>query len=161
MAGLSCALSGDSCCVPPTYFEATRFLSGYWGALCFIFCQVIIKDCPDIYSYFSSSTECLNLSNHIVCESVTCRWRRDRYRTGQHSNNDMHTSLEKKNNCDLVNHQHFRLVSFIKIRFRHVLVSSYSTFPFRRIIGSRYFVFAGFSKKCTFLFYSHIYYSST
>src|SRR4029434_1532016 len=51
MAGLSCALSGASCCVLPTYFEATRFLSGYCGALCFIFCQVIIKDCPDIYSF--------------------------------------------------------------------------------------------------------------
>src|SRR4029434_5361501 len=74
MAGLSCALSGDSCCVPPTYFEATRFLSRYCGALCFIFCQVIIKDCPDIYSAFSSSTECLNLSNHItfVSASLAC-----------------------------------------------------------------------------------------
>src|SRR4029434_3695475 len=72
MAGLSCALSGASCCVLPTYFEATRFLSGYSGALCFIFCQVIIKDCPDIYSYFSSSTEYLNLSHHNICESVTC-----------------------------------------------------------------------------------------
>src|SRR4029434_4888767 len=41
-------------------------------------------------------------------------WRRDRYRTGQHSTNDVHTSLEKKNNCDLVNHQHFRLVSSTK-----------------------------------------------
>src|SRR4029434_9665468 len=103
MAGLSCALSGASCCVLPTYFEATRFLSGYWGALCFIFCQVIIKDCPDIYSSFSSSTECLNLSHHNVCEGVTCimcghlrEWRRDRYRTGQHSTNDVYTSLEKK-----------------------------------------------------------------
>src|SRR4029434_1667371 len=70
MAGLSCALSGASCCVPPTYFEASRFLSGYCGALCFIFCQVIIKDGPDIYSSFSSSTECLNLSHHITF--VTC-----------------------------------------------------------------------------------------
>src|SRR4029434_853936 len=56
MAGLSCALSGASCCVLPIYFEATRFLSGYCGAFCFIFCQVIIKECPDIYSSFSSST---------------------------------------------------------------------------------------------------------
>src|SRR4029434_2149473 len=102
MAGLSCALSGASCCVLPTYFEATRFLSSYCGALCFIFCQVIIKDCPDIYSYFSSSTECLNFSHHNVCWGVTCmaghlrEWRRDRYRTGQHSTNDVHTSLEKK-----------------------------------------------------------------
>src|SRR4029434_2244441 len=107
MAGLSCALLGASCCVLPTYFEATRFLSGYSGALCFIFCQVIIKDCPDIYSYFSSSTECLNFSHHNV--SVTCmsghlrEWRRDRYRTGQHSTNDVHTSLEKtKVKIDLV-----------------------------------------------------------
>src|SRR4029434_1136299 len=56
MAGLSCALSGASCCVLPTYFEATMFLSGYCGALCFIFCQVIIKDCPEIYSYFFFSS---------------------------------------------------------------------------------------------------------
>src|SRR4029434_4624709 len=75
MAGLSCALSGDSCCVPPTYFEATRFLSGYCGALCFIFCQVIIKDCPDIYSYFSSSAESLSFSHDTVCyrASLACR----------------------------------------------------------------------------------------
>src|SRR4029434_9606382 len=71
MAGLSCALSGASCCVHPNYFEATRFLSGYCGALCFIFCQVIIKDCPDSYSSFSSSTECLNLSHHITFVRVS------------------------------------------------------------------------------------------
>src|SRR4029434_9068824 len=74
MAGLSCALSGASCCVLPTYFEATRFLSGYCGALCFIFCQVIIKYCPDIYSYFSSSTESLNLAIITsVRASLACR----------------------------------------------------------------------------------------
>src|SRR4029434_7948164 len=74
MAGLSCALSGASCCVLPTYFEATRFLSRYCRALCLIFCQVIIKDGPDIYSSFSSSTECLNLSHHItfVRASLAC-----------------------------------------------------------------------------------------
>src|SRR4029434_10144384 len=66
MTGLSCALSGASCCVLPIYFEATRFLSGNCGVLCFIFCQVIIQDCPDIYSYLSSSTECLNFSHHIT-----------------------------------------------------------------------------------------------
>src|SRR4029434_1189360 len=133
MAGLSCALSGASCCVLPTYFEATRFLSGYCGALCFIFCQVIIKDCPDIYSYFSSSTECLNFSHHNVKPlGVTCmsghlrEWRRDRYRTGQHSTNDVHTSLEKKkNNCDLVNHQHFRLVSSTRVKIDLVIVFIY------------------------------------
>src|SRR4029434_3573889 len=103
MAGLSCALSGASCCVLTINFEATRFLSGYCGALCFIFCQVIIKDCPDFYSSFSSSTECLHLGHHItfVRASLAClsghlrEWRRDRYRTGQHSTNDVHTSLEK------------------------------------------------------------------
>src|SRR4029434_6644931 len=52
-------------------------------------------------------------------------WRRDRYRTGQHSNNDMHTSLEKKNNCDLVNHQHFRLVSSTKVKIDLVIVFIY------------------------------------
>src|SRR4029434_2399048 len=74
MAGLSCALSGASCCVLPTYFEDTWFLSCYCCALFFIFCQVIIKECPDIYSSFSSSTECLNLSHHItfVRASLAC-----------------------------------------------------------------------------------------
>src|SRR4029434_5419413 len=102
MAGLSCALSGASCCVLPTYFKATWFLSRFCGALCFIFCQVIIKKCPDIYSSFSSSTECLNLPSYNGCEGVTCmsgnlrEWRRDRYRTGQPSTNDVHTSLEKR-----------------------------------------------------------------
>src|SRR4029434_7284832 len=52
-------------------------------------------------------------------------WRRDRYRTGQHSTNDVHTSLEKKNNCDLVNHQHFRLVSSTKVKIDLVLVFIY------------------------------------
>src|SRR4029434_3008056 len=73
MAGLSCALSGASCCVLPTYFEATGFFSGYCGALCFIFCQVIIKECPDIYSSFSYSTECLNFNNiTFVSASLAC-----------------------------------------------------------------------------------------
>src|SRR4029434_990233 len=45
--------------------------------------------------------------------------RRDTYRTGQHSTNDVHTSLEKKTNCDLVNHQHFRLVNESSNRFSH------------------------------------------
>src|SRR4029434_1012156 len=115
MAGLSCALSGVVVVFLPPILKPQGFSPVYSGALCFIFCQVIIKDCPDIYSYFSSSTECLNFSHHNV--SVTCmsghlrEWRRDRYRTGQQSTNDVHTSLEKKNNCDLVNHQHFRLIS--------------------------------------------------
>src|SRR4029434_4640373 len=52
-------------------------------------------------------------------------WRRDRYRTGQHSTNDVHTSLEKKNNCDLVNHQHFRLVSSTKVKIDLVIVFIY------------------------------------
>src|SRR4029434_440066 len=118
MAGLSCVLSGASCCVLPTYFENTRFLSRYCGALCFIFCQVIIKDCPDIYSSFSSSTECLNLSHHITFVRASLReWRTDRYRTGQHSTNDVHKSLEKKS-CDLVDHQHYRLISSRKRKLK-------------------------------------------
>src|SRR4029434_3209594 len=129
MAGLSCALSGASCCVLPTYFEATRFLSRYCGALCFIFCQVIIKECSDIYSSFSSSTDCLNLC-HVTARLLGLlgrhwEWRRDRYRTGQHSTNDVHTSLEKKNNYDLVNHQHFRLVSSTKVKIDLVIVFIY------------------------------------
>src|SRR4029434_4464252 len=52
-------------------------------------------------------------------------WRRDRYRTGQHSTNDVHTSLEKKNNCDLFNHQHFRLVSSTKVKIDLVIVFIY------------------------------------
>ena len=74
----------DICCVLPTYFEATRFLSRYCGALCFIFCQVIIKECPDIYSSFSSQYRVLELEpSYYVCQGVTCmsghlrEWRRD------------------------------------------------------------------------------------
>src|SRR4029434_11110710 len=59
-------------------------------------------------------------------------WRRDRYRTGQHSTNDVHTSLEKKNNCDLVNHQHFRLVSSTKVKIDLVIV-----FIFKDPLSSR------------------------
>src|SRR4029434_9687664 len=47
-------------------------------------------------------------------------WRRDRYRTGQHSTNDVHTCLEKKPNCDLVNHQHFHLVLSTKVQFNSI-----------------------------------------
>src|SRR4029434_7016958 len=49
----------------------------------------------------------------------------DRYRTGQHSTNDVHTSLEKKNNYDLVNHQQFRLVSSTKVKIDLVIVFIY------------------------------------
>src|SRR4029434_6820218 len=141
MAGLSCALSGASCCVLPIYFEATMFLSGYCGALCFIFCQVIIKDYPDIYSYFSSSSlpsACTSDIMTSVRASLAClsghlrEWRRDRYRTGQHSTNDVHTSLEKKNNCDLVNHQHFRLVSSTRVKIDLVIVFIFKD-PFRHV----------------------------
>src|SRR4029434_8049761 len=52
-------------------------------------------------------------------------WRRDRYRTGQHSTNYVHTSLEKKKNCDLVNHQNFRLVSSTKVKIDLVIVFIY------------------------------------
>src|SRR4029434_1424260 len=132
MAGLSCALSGGFCCVVSTYFEATRFLSGYCGALCFIFCKVTIINCPDFYSYLSSSTECLNFSHHNVNPQSVTRmsthlgaWRRNSYMTGQHSPNDVHTSLEKKKNCDLVTHQHFRLVSSTKVKIDLVIVFIY------------------------------------
>ena len=133
MAGLSCALSGASCCVLPTYFEATRFLAGYRGALCFIFCQVIIKDCPDIYSYFSSSSLPSAWTSAImtfVRASLAClsghlrEWRRDRYRTGQHSTNDVHTSLEKKKQLWLSQPPTFssRLVSSTRVKIDLVIV---------------------------------------
>src|SRR4029434_999139 len=116
MAGMSCAISGASCCVLPTYFEATRFLSGYCGALCFIFCQVIIKEGPDIYSSFSSSTECLNLSNHItfVTESIACL--------------GISGSGGGIQDRATFNHQHFRLVNESKNRFSHSFYFQRSVF---------------------------------
>src|SRR4029434_2380184 len=58
----------------------------------------------------------------LACLSGHLReWRRDRYRTGQHSTND----VQKKNNCDLVNHQHFRLVSSTKVKIDLVIVFIY------------------------------------
>src|SRR4029434_5500693 len=68
-------------------------------------------------TFVSASLACL--SGHLR------EWRRDRYRTGQHSTNDVHTSLGKKNNCDLVNHQHFRLVSSTKVKIDLVIVFIY------------------------------------
>src|SRR4029434_7395733 len=80
------------------------------------------------FSYLSSSsTECLNLSHHItfVRASLAClrasQGAEERYRTAQLSTNDVHTSLEKRN-CDLVNHQHFRLVSSTKVKIDLVIV---------------------------------------
>src|SRR4029434_4353481 len=64
-------------------------------------------------------------------------WRRDRYRTGQHSTNDVHTSLEKKNNCDFVNHQHFRLVSSTKVKIDLVIVFIYKD-PFSSRLTLRF-----------------------
>src|SRR4029434_4903291 len=75
----------EVCCVLPTYFEVTWFLSRYCGALCFIFCQVIITECPDIYSC---------MSGHLR------EWRRD---TGPGNIQPMMCIQvkKKKNNCDL------------------------------------------------------------
>src|SRR4029434_9583181 len=136
MTGLSCALSGASCCVLPIYFEATRFLSGYCGALCFIFCQVIIKECPDIYC---SSTECLNLSHPITfvraslaCLGISREWRRD---TGPGNIQPMMLGACKFRNIflfELVNHQHFRLVSSTKVKIDLVIV-----FIFKDTFSSR------------------------
>src|SRR4029434_2398126 len=63
----------EVCCVLPTYSEAILFLSRYCSALCFIFCQAIIKECPDIYS-FSSSPECLNFSHHLTFVRTSLAW---------------------------------------------------------------------------------------
>src|SRR4029434_7485572 len=86
-----------------SHFEATRFLSRYCGALCFIFCQVIIKDCPHIYSSFSSSTECLNLSHHITfvraslaCLGISGSGGGIDTGPGNIEPMNVHTSLEKK-----------------------------------------------------------------
>src|SRR4029434_2487704 len=118
MAGVSCALSGASCCVLPIYFEATRFFSGYCSALCFIFCQVIIKDCPDIYSSFSSSTGCLNLSNHItlVRASLAClgiSGSGGGIDTGPGNIQPMMLGackVRKNNYCEVVNQQQFHIL---------------------------------------------------
>src|SRR4029434_6836661 len=123
IAGLSCALSGASCCVLPIYFEATRFLSGYCGALCFIFCQVIIKDCPDIYSYLSSSTECLNFSHRASLACLAISRSGGGIDTGPGNIQPMMCiQVKKKKNCDLLNHQHFRLVSSTKVKIDLVIV---------------------------------------
>src|SRR4029434_6984971 len=127
MAGLSCALSGASCCVLPTYFEATRFLSGYCGALhCVLFSvKLQLKTVQiSILIFLPVPSACTSAIITFVRASLR-EWRRDRYRTGQPSTNDVHTSLEKKNNCDLVHHQHFRLVSSTKVKIDLVIVFIY------------------------------------
>src|SRR4029434_4336768 len=91
----------------PPILKPQGFFSRYCSALCFIFCQVVIKESPDIYSSFYSSTECLNLSHHItfVRASLACGGGID---TGPGNIQPM--SLEKKTNCDLVQHQTFSLL---------------------------------------------------
>src|SRR4029434_505217 len=131
MAGLSCALSGASCCVLPTYFEATRFLSGYCGALhCVLFSVKLQLKTVQISILIFLPVPSACTSAIITFVRVSLReWRRDRYRTGQPSTNDVHTSLEKKKILTFVHHQHFRLVFSSKAK-----ISIETVFFFQRSV---------------------------
>src|SRR4029434_6986236 len=75
----------------------------------------VIKECPDIYSSFSSSTEFYHIT--FVRASLACLGI-----SGSGPGNIQPMMLgackfrRKKMYCELVNHQHFRLVSSTKVK---------------------------------------------